>query len=64
MKGMTYGIMAMALLLLALLWLLFSGRGGSRVVDEMDAAIVAGDEAALIKGSFSTDGNRALSVNA
>lgn len=46
---MTYGIMAMALLLLALLWLLFSGRGGSRVVDEMDAAIVAGDEAALTR---------------
>lgn len=44
---MTYGIMTTALLILALLWLLLSGRGGSRLVDAMDAAIVAGDEAAL-----------------
>ncbi len=44
---MTYGIMAMALLILALLWLLFSGRGDSRHVDAMDAAIEAGDEAML-----------------
>ena len=44
---MTYGMMAAALLILALLWVLFSGRGGARCVDAMDAAIVAGDEAAL-----------------
>ena len=42
--GMTYGIVAIILLVLALVWLIVSGRSG-RLIDEMEAAIKAGDDA-------------------
>ena len=41
---MTYGIVAIILLVLALVWLIVSGRSG-RLIDEIEATIKAGDDA-------------------
>lgn len=45
-KSMTYGIVAIILLLVGVAWFVVSGKSGRRV-DAMDAAITNGDEAAL-----------------
>lgn len=58
---MTYGIIAIILLVLALVWLIVSGRSG-RLIDELESAIKAGDDA-LFSSLLKKNGQEVSNLN-